>query len=215
MRFYASKIRDYDIVFVQEIRDESGTAFPLLCGLLTGDGYACENSSRAGRSSNKEQYGVIYNAAKNISITEFTDFNPDPEDRWERPPILVAFKVNNYSITAYNIHAKPEDVTRELRYLEQIVDPEEGNVIILGDLNADCNYYNHASGKEFGTGFHWAINDTEDTTVSATDCAYDRIILNDDSNEDLVSYGIDAEGITNEASDHYLVWIELREAARG
>ena len=215
MRFYASKIRNYDIIFVQEIRDATGTAFPALCALLTDDGYACENSSRAGRSSSKEQYGVIYSLKRNVSITEFTDFNPDPADRWERPPLLVAFEVNNYSLLTYNVHTKPEDVTNELRQLEQLVDSDEGNVVILGDLNADCDYYNPETGNEFRDGFNWIVKDDDDTTVSATDCAYDRIILNDDSYQEFVSYGIDAEGITKDVSDHYLAWIELTEPLAG
>jgi len=211
MRFYASKIRGYDIVFVQEIRDSTGTAFPALCGLLKDDGYSCRNSSRAGRSSSKEQYGVIYKTAKNISITEFTDYNPDPEDRWERPPILVAFTANNYSLTAYNIHIKPEDVANELHYLEETVNKYEGNVVILGDLNADCSYYTRTSSKDFVSGFHWIVKDADDTTVSETDCAYDRIILNDEADKRFVSYGIDKEGVTKDISDHYLVWVELNE----
>jgi len=55
---------------------------------------------------------------------------------------------------------------------------------------------------------NYLIDDNEDTTVSSTDCAYDRIIMNDDSYEEYVDYGIYKE-ITSEQSDHYLVWVEL------
>ena len=46
----------------------------------------------------------------------------------------------------------------------------------------------------------------EDTTVSSTDCAYDRIIMNEDAFGEY--YGIDT-GITEDQSDYYLVWVEL------
>jgi hypothetical protein len=49
MARYASEIGEYDIIFVQEIRDSSGTAFPKLCSLLPG--YDCKISSRAGQRS--------------------------------------------------------------------------------------------------------------------------------------------------------------------
>ena len=58
LNFYADKISRNDIIFIQEIRDISGTAFPKLCSALIE--YSCINSSRAGRSSSKEQVGIIY-----------------------------------------------------------------------------------------------------------------------------------------------------------
>ncbi len=204
MDFYANVIDDYDIIFVQEIRDSSQTAFPNLCQLL--EGYKCDTSSRAGRTSSKEQYGIIYKDG--IKITELTDYNPDSQDRWERPPVKVTFDYNGYILTAYNIHTKPDDVKRELQGLESVVS-NVSNVIVLGDLNADCTYYKPEQDTEFDT-WVWAITDDQDTTVASTDCAYDRIILNRDTYQEYVSYGIYKEGIIKSVSDHYLVWVELK-----
>ena len=117
MDFYRNTMDDYDIVFVQEIRDADGSAFVNLCSLLPE--YDCKASSRAGRSWSKEQYGIIYK--KGISIKEFKDYNPDIGDRWERPPIEVLFDVEGYEFRAYNIHIKPDDVVQELSNLEKIV----------------------------------------------------------------------------------------------
>jgi len=204
MNFYADKIDDYDIVFVQEIRDASGTAFPKLCALL--ENYTCVASSRAGRTSSKEQYGVIYK--NGIELVELEDFNLDELDRWERPPIKIDFLVGNYSLRIYNIHAKPDDVQRELDYLESVV-ANQGNVIVLGDLNADCSYYDNEKETEFDF-WNWVISDDADTTSSATDCAYDRIILNHDAYEEFKNSGMKKQGITKEVSDHYLVWVEVK-----
>ena len=199
---YAKIIDNYDIIFIQEIRNKDQTAFPKLCVLLPD--YDCSVSSRAGRSSSKEQYGIIYRDG--IDIKELVDFNPDSQDRWERPPIEVIFDIDSYELIAYNIHVKPDDAKQEIDYLEDIV-KTEGNVIVLGDLNADCNYYDNANEPDFDS-WNWIIEDNEDTTVSSTNCAYDRIIINNNGFNEYLDHGID-NSITSEQSDHYLVWVEI------
>lgn len=207
---YASIIDDFDIVFIQEIRDKNETAFQALCDYLPD--YTCNLSSRAGRSASKEQYGLLYRnmslaTGKRIVLQKWQDYNPDQEDRWERPPLAVTFDVEGYLLTAHIIHVKPADVEEELSALEELV-VNEGNTIILGDLNADCDYYNARKKKEFGA-WHWIIRDEDDTTVGKTSCAYDRILLNDDAFEEYGKKGIVAEGIAKEHTDHYLVWVGL------
>jgi len=204
MQTYSSIINDYDIIFIQEIRDKEETSFPKLCSMLQN--YSCLSSSRAGRSDSKEQYGIIYK--NGINITSFKDYNPDTQDRWERPPIKTEFLINNYQITIYNIHTKPEDVQSELDYLEDIT-TNSGNVLILGDLNADCSYYNNGEQTEFDS-WNWLITDNQDTTSGNSNCAYDRILLNSDANAEYKSYGIYKKQITTEISDHYLVWVEMK-----
>ncbi|MDP2628743.1 MAG: hypothetical protein Q8P15_02510 [Nanoarchaeota archaeon] len=204
MNVYVDKIEKYDIIFVQEIRDKSESSFTKLCSELQG--YSCKISSRAGRTSFKEQYGVIYK--KEIDLIYLKDYNPDSKDRWERPPIEVSFKVGDYSLTIYNIHVKPDDVQNELSNLENVVS-DYGNVIILGDLNADCSYYNNKNEKEFEN-WNWIVKDSDDTAVSSNNCAYDRIILNDDAKKEYKGYGIDKKEITKEVSNHYLVWVRIK-----
>lgn len=201
LNLYAEKIDDFDIIFIQEIRDVSQTAFPKLCSKLPD--YNCRNSSRAGRSSSKEQYGIIYK--KDITLTNIKDFNPN--DNWERPPVKVTFSKNNYQFTVYNIHTKPDDVQNELAQLQAVV-TNQGNEIIIGDLNADCSYYNNKKETEFDT-WKWIIKDHHDTTVAKSDCAYDRIILNNDAYDDAIAAGINRKGIVKGVSDHYLIWLQL------
>ncbi len=203
MNFYKEKIDNYDIIFIQEIRDAEGTAFESLCVLLKE--YDCNISSRTGRTSSKEQYGIIYK--KGIKLEELKDYNPSPENQWERPPIKAEFDINGYYLIAYNIHTKPSDVPNELSALEAIIDVN-GNIVILGDLNADCDYYNNEKETHFEE-WKWLIKDNEDTTTGNTNCAYDRIIINKEAEEEFISYGIDNQGINKEISDHYLVWAEF------
>ena len=136
------------------------------------------------------------------------DFNPSPFDLWERPP--VELDLPQYNISIYNIHAKPDDVKNELKNLENTINSnanDYSNTIILGDLNADCSYYTNDN-KIFAD-YIWVISDNEDTTVSSTDCAYDRIIMSNNLGEKYISSGVFRNSITPEVSDHYLVWVKL------
>jgi len=203
MDFYDAKMSDYDIIFIQEIRDASGTAFPTLCQRM--EGYECAVSQRDGRSSSKEQIGVIYK--ENYELIELVDL-ADPDDVWERSPTMVKFNVEGYEFTAYNAHLKPDDVDAELNAMEEAI-INEGNVIVLGDLNADCDYYNPLLDGAFDS-WNWLIANSADTTVSQTDCAYDRIFVNDDMKLEIGESGVDKEGINKTFSDHYLVFTEVK-----
>ncbi len=51
------------------------------------------------------------------------------------------------------------------------------NILLMGDFNADCSYVGKTKLKALKlkkSGYHWLIPDDADTTVSSTDCAYDR-----------------------------------------
>ena len=99
----------------------------------------------------------------------------------------------------------------ELRGLQNIVN-NEGNEIIIGDLNADCTYYDAFYGTEFDN-WQWTIKDYEDTTVGNSDCAYDRIIMNENSYEEHEASGIRKTNINETMSDHYLIWTEIKTGA--
>jgi hypothetical protein len=208
MNLYAEKISHYDIIFLQELRDKDGSSFTTLCSMLPD--YSCNVSSRAGRSSSKEQYGVIYLKKFNVTLI---DYNPDVLDRWERSPIRIDIYYKNYSLSIYNIHTKPDNVSLELTNLEHLVDSEmsKRNIIILGDLNADCYYYDVYSASEFKD-WKWLIENAADTTSGDSNCAYDRIIMNDDVHNEYLQSGIDTNDIDEKVSDHYLVWVLLRDA---
>lgn len=203
MDYYAGKIRDYNIIIVQEIRDIGGTAFPKLCEMLPE--YNCVVSSPAGRSNSKEQYGIIY---KDAQLLSEHDYNPDSNADFERPPFAAAFRYGGWEFTILTIHTKPEDVKNELAALQELADKIGGEVIIMGDLNADCSYYNEEKNEELDS-WNWAIPNSEDTTVTKTDCAYDRMIFNDPVKDNFVKYGV-MRDVNSSQSDHYLIWGEYR-----
>lgn len=201
----ASIIDDHDIVFVQEIRDKDGTAFQELCKEVHT--HVCVISSRAGRTSSKEQYGILYRSK--YPLINLTDYNPDPLDRWERPPIRADFEYKNYSFSVYVLHSKPNDTTSEMKYLEYLVLSENrsNNVLVLGDLNADCYYYDES--KRHFSDWFWAIDNQADTTTSNSFCAYDRIIMNKNASDEFVKSAIDHRA-NSSLSDHYPVSILMR-----
>jgi len=207
MEFYEKTLENkYDIIFIQEIRDKSQTAFASLCDRF--EEYNCLVSSRAGQSTSKEQYGIIYKKGIEASIR---DYNRGAyTEQFNRPPVAVDFRIDSYSFTALNIHTDPDVVPEEIGFLESVIleNEKSSNIILLGDLNADCNYYNNNKETHFDS-WNWKIGDDKDTTVSQTDCAYDRIILNDGMNEEFISYGIFDE-INKSQSDHYLIWGEFK-----
>ena len=52
------------------------------------------------------------------------------------------------------------------------------NLILLGDMNADCAYLPNKAKQSLRlrkeNSYQWLVDDDADTTVAAADCAYDR-----------------------------------------
>jgi hypothetical protein len=73
----------------------------------------------------------------------------------------------------------------------------EPDVILLGDLNADCTYLKPSSGIALkDPEYTWVVPDGTDTTVSTnTHCAYDRMIFKQATKEDFTGrWGVN-EGV--------------------
>jgi endonuclease/exonuclease/phosphatase family metal-dependent hydrolase len=201
---YSDVIAQYDIVFLQEIRNEE--AFYNLCRYL-GAAYQCEISSPAGIGSYKEMYGVAYR--REIDIINWVDLSEmEAYELWARPPLVVTFNASNYTFTAWNIHIDPDQVEYELGNLESNV-IGDGNLMILGDLNADCGYYSPEDSAIF-LDWTWVIEHDADTNVAKSACAYDRIIVNKAMTPTVVDAGVHREGIDATMSDHYLVWVAVK-----
>ena len=83
------------------------------------------------------------------------------------------------------LHARPH-VTDTQAEINALVSVYEGavirynttNVIIMGDLNADCSYLSNSRYDDLifttNSSFLWLIGKENDTTVSNSSCAYDR-----------------------------------------
>ncbi|KAA0004517.1 MAG: hypothetical protein FE038_02255 [Thermoplasmata archaeon] len=200
LEYYADKLDDYDISIVQEIRDKSGEAIQKLAEKLPGYNYII--SKRAGRTQSKEQYAIFYDYK--VNLVDYYDWTPWLQDEFERPPLEATFTVKNWTFTIYTIHTKPSDVYNELTNLEKLVDEPDSDTIIIGDLNADGNYYDENNIQHF-VNWHWVITNDVDTTVGASDNTYDRIIINDYAYNNYLYAGV-MDDVTKEQSDHYLIY---------
>ena len=196
----AEAIQQYDIVAMQEVRDSSGLAAKALCDNLKG--YSCLLGERVGYTTMKEQYLIAYKDG--IRLVGHND-NLDLQSQYSRPPLFASFEVNGWSFTLVDIHTVPEDTPKELDQLDDLVGKLKGDIIVVGDMNADCSYYMPEFEPDF-SGWDWVVPDTADTNVASSSCAYDRIIINRDMDTDWGWENI--EGI----SDHYLVWATITPA---
>ncbi|XP_067648775.1 deoxyribonuclease-1-like [Haliotis asinina] len=225
-------ISTYDVMLVQEIRQKSGECMEQLLDLLNTNAstqFAYIASPRLGRTRSKEQYAYYYKTDK-VKIVDTRLYN-DSSDLFEREPYSVLTEVNTVEgdvlrMGLTGVHIKPDDAVHELQAMEAVYNDTKNafntkNMIIMGDMNADCSYVKKSelsSIKLFNdTKTFWSlIGDLADTTTSNTDCAYDRIVVaGPDLERHVVAYQTEdfgAEyGLTQEqemaVSDHFPVWV--------
>ncbi|CAK8678616.1 unnamed protein product [Clavelina lepadiformis] len=182
----------YDILMIQEIRDSTQTALPELVDKVNQLSWIRYNfvvSKRSGRTSSKEQYGYIYRSSRIRVINEYQ--YPDTDnDVFEREPYSVQFeRIDGQGYqTKFNyiaIHTKPDDAVAEIDALDDVYDDVAAkygeDALIGGDFNADCNYVCKTCWQQIDMWtdprFTWLIGSDVDTTVSSTDCAYDRLVV--------------------------------------
>ena len=219
-------IRNYDVIAVQEIRDSSQTALPLLRDAVNSMGspqYEYVVSERLGRTVSKEQYAYIYNT-QTIQQIGSPYVYPDTNDLFQREPYVVEFKTKNgsFDFVLITIHTDPNTANQEISDLPKVVDDAkrrfqaEGDFIIMGDLNADCTYFKENSQSPLRSAdYYLVINNSFDTTTKSTDCTYDRIIITTPAKTDFTgeagvfrfdeAYNLNYDS-TIAVSDHYPVY---------
>jgi len=222
-------IRNYDVIAVQEIRDASQTALPLLRDAVNSIGsskYEYVVSDRLGRTTSKEQYAYIFNT-QTMQVIGSPYVYPYSNDIFQREPYVAEFKVKNgnFDFALVTIHTDPDTATQEINDLPKVVDdakskyPDEGDFIIMGDLNADCSYFKeNGQSPLISSDYFWIINNSVDTTTKSTDCTYDRIVITTPAITDYTgnsgvfrfdtAYSLDYES-TIAVSDHYPVYTEF------
>jgi endonuclease/exonuclease/phosphatase family metal-dependent hydrolase len=226
MAILSKIVRNYDIIAVQEIRDASQTALPMLKDSVNAIGipqYDYVVSDRLGRSSSKEQYAYIFNT-QTIQVIGSPYVYPDSNNIFEREPYVAEFKANkgNFGFVLITIHADPDTANQEISDLPKVIEDAkskyqgERDFIIMGDLNADCTYFKESSPSPLrSSDYIWIINDSVDTTTKSTDCTYDRIIITNPAITDYMGnsgvFRFDEEYNLNydntiAVSDHYPVY---------
>lgn len=225
-------VREFDIVLIQEIRDASEQTIPNFVeeiNQMEGPRYSFIRSERLGRSTSKEAYAYVYNT-ETVQFIQGSDYvYNDVEDVFEREPYIASFKIGNFDFVLVGIHVKPDDAYNEIGNLTSVISsiqevkPSEGDIIVMGDFNADGSYFDEddASNMFKNSEYNWLITNDMDTMVK-TDYTYDRIVVLDttfnheyDAGTAQVFYFDQMYGLNNatfvgEISDHYPVFAQYK-----
>jgi endonuclease/exonuclease/phosphatase family metal-dependent hydrolase len=172
-----------------------------------------------------ERYLFVYNPDKVEFL--FAEIMDDPNDsqpicdaaqentgRMLRQPFKGNFRAGEFEFTLLTAHTSPSKNAEELEGLELFFRDAESegnkNIILLGDFNADCSYLRPSDNIALrGSRYIWAVEDSADTTVSNTDCAYDRFIFTKEVQDYYTGQWGVVTDISLDVSDHYLVWAEF------
>ena len=226
-------VLQYDMVAVQEVKDIDQTVpydFLNEINNVSENTWNMSLSPRSGTQdddkSSQEQYVYYYNTTVFREVSQGQLYNDSIGDYFQREPYIASFELLNesgnssgFDFTLFTVHTKPALALEEINSLHDVVESyrennsAETDLVILGDFNADCSYANSQELWESPMRlpqYNWLVNDLADTTVSSTDCAYDRIVTLGDLNGRLVgSWGIDTSVDDTDISDHYPVWFDL------
>jgi len=181
----------YDALFIQELReapdslDNTGPAIRQFLdemNTVAGNKYSISTSIRVG-DNNAEQYVILYNHQKISVIDNFT-YN-DTSSQFVREPYVVRLQVGTERFYVSNVHIDPNNAVSEVEALTDVahsLEPVDDKILLLGDLNADCGFFNETTAWPditlIGEGYVNLIDNSWDTTVfTTTDCTYDRLLF--------------------------------------
>lgn len=224
----------YDIALLQEIRNKDQLAIFQLKEALeayTGTRYSIIISEPIGRSSYKEQYAYLFNPSK-VELLDFYVYEDGAEpfeDTFSREPFIAHFKdkASKTRFATIGAHIAPSFVAQELDEMIKVYQDinkkwRQNEVILMGDLNADCRYLDESEENNLllhqDPRFEWQINRGVDSTTELnTFCAYDRIITTGKLGQAVVAsqtgiynlmeiFNLD-EATANSISDHFPIEI--------
>lgn len=197
-------VHRYDIILIQEVRDSDLSATIKLMAHVNkgGTGFTYKNivSEPLGRSSYKERYLFLYRE-ETVSVVNSYLYDdgcePCGNDTFIREPFVVMFssKMAQQTFALIPQHTSPDFALQEVDALYDVVTDvrlrwNTNNIVLLGDFNSDCNYVTSNEWDQIrlytDKSFHWLITNEADTTVTSTNCAYDRIVVTNDMKEEVV-----------------------------
>lgn len=218
-----------DVMVVQEVRDAdriTAARFLERINDVSALTYEMVEGPRLGRSNSKEQY-VIYYIPARVQLLSHTTL-PDPQDVFEREPIIARFRSDDFDFTVVGCHIKPTDAKRELGHLATAArrilaaQPEEQDVILLGDFNADGTYLDETTLTNlFPTDEFTIVIDNNMVTTTKSKNTYDRIILTGGLDHEYIAgsaqpfdfadeFQLDDDQLVTDVSDHLPVFAEFR-----
>ncbi|XP_076027330.1 deoxyribonuclease I-like 1-like isoform X3 [Genypterus blacodes] len=188
-----------DLCLIQEVRDSKGEAVQTLVKDLNrfdkSNTYVYVESKRLGRKTYKEQYVYVYRddmlkVREQYQYPKVEGGGANDTDVFSREPFIIRFHSPTTLVKDFVLvgqHTSPKTAMKEMDELYAVFKGiykkwKTENVVILGDLNADCSYVTIKGWKAVrlrnDPKFRWLIGDEQDTTVrERTHCAYDRIVI--------------------------------------
>ncbi len=151
LEILAQTVRQFDLVAIQEIRSRDDTVLPRFLQVVNAEGgrYDYVIGPRLGRTNSKEQYAFVFNTQRiEVDSNSITTVE-DPRDLLHREPLVARFRARTqppeagFTFWLANIHTDPDEVPQEVDALADVftavanANPQEDDVILLGDLNAD------------------------------------------------------------------------------
>ncbi len=115
----------------------------------------------------------------------------DPQDDFHREPFIAHFKIKNksFDFILVTIHTDPDEATDEINKIPETINyadnkvTSDTDVIVLGDLNADCPRQGKYFDEDDSTSpmradkYTWLISNDMVTNMAVKKCTYDRIII--------------------------------------
>ena len=217
----------YDIIAIQEVKDINQEVPYQFLELLNNNSetkFEMLLSERSGTQeddkSSQEQYIILYNPEIIGVIDNGTLYNDSVNDSFQREPFLAHLSVKNTTLDFVLgvIHTKPAAAEEEISALIDVFNWSseyfsDQDVMIVGDYNADCSYFDEEDIVELDIGsseFLWAIPNEADTNLASSNCTYDRMVLTGDlKNNYNGKWGVDNTFSESSISDHWPIWIEL------
>lgn len=206
-----------DLIAVQEIRDASGEAIKRLDEELNKRGdYDYAIGPRLGRTRSKEQYAFIYDPTE-VKVLDTYTYDDSQFDLFHREPFAAHMSSihGEFDAVILNMHTDPDEATQEIPDLTKAIRDarehfNEPDVILAGDLNADCRYYDEDLKTPLRTNYRWLVPNSADTNTADSDCTYDRIIITESMTESLPKnatqhYHTITHPSVESVSDHYPV----------
>ncbi|XP_034568179.1 deoxyribonuclease-1 [Notolabrus celidotus] len=241
MSLISTIIHRYDIILIQEVRDNDLSATKTLMEHVNKGSpefrYDYITSEPLGRSSYKERYLFLYREQTVSVVKNYTyddGCEPCGTDTFIREPFVVMFSSLKSAVRNFVLipqHTSPDFALKETDALYDVVSDvrtrwNTNDIVLLGDFNTGCNYVSGSDWQQIrlftDKSFHWLIPNEADTTVSHTNCPYDRIVVTADMMRGVVQDSAEVYDFMTDlnlslslalgVSDHYPVEVKLAPA---
>jgi endonuclease/exonuclease/phosphatase family metal-dependent hydrolase len=235
VRVLADIVRHFDIVAIQEIRDEQQNLLARFAEAVNAPGlrYDYVIGPRLGRTTSKEQYGYLFNT-DTIEVDRRAIFTvADPDDLLHREPLVASFRCRRaepnlaFTFTLVNIHTDPTPQTlrEELSVLDDVFQSVrshprgEDDVILLGDFNSNYRQMGELSQMP---GLVFAVTNSAANKLLATNITgkaqYDNLVFDRAATQEFLGrsgvfdflreYNL-SQSQAKLVSDHLPVWAEF------